>query len=423
MSPKSKGRPKGRGRTPARAQQRRQGAVRELTTVDRVVRDARFLAGSTFLDAQLGASAWLGEAWAARGMGARTPEAELVTALVGEARRGRRTAAYLALHALGTIPRPEWRDDLAAALDATPSDLPVPAWAGRHRDATPELPVRVQLWSDPWGSQKYYLLGYADPEPHVVTVAITTVGGTYVQSIEAGQQQGEPDESIGDCSLQGDVDTDEALAALADALWQTDMYWPPQREPDYVRNRALLHWRTTGRREDKDWEPLPDPERRALIQQFRAEHGPDLGLEPSIVEVLADTFIDFGEGYLVDGVLSWSPGEVERFLLDWAQRKVILEPEVVAELPKVLRVWVGYALRRRGLAEEHVAPVVEAVDEFADDYLREAGSGPGSAPRGPAAELMSRLIAEDVDLDDKDAISRVVGAYNAEQNARRLLGE
>jgi hypothetical protein len=34
---------------------------------------------------------------------------------------------------------------------------------------------------------------------------------------------------------------------------------------------------------------------------------------------------------------------------------------------------------------------------------------------------MARILAEGVDLDNQDAVGRIVGQYNAEQNARRLL--
>ena len=149
----------------------------------------------------------------------------------------------------------------------------------------------------------------------------------------AGLEVGElPDGQV----LVGDVDRDEALAAVADALWQTDMYWPPNEDPDYVAWRALVHWRTSGRRVERDWEPLPDTERRALLDDFAAAHGESLGLDPGVVEVLADTFVDFGDAYVSQGVLGWSPGEVEVFMLDWVHRKVLLDAEAMEALPDVL---------------------------------------------------------------------------------------
>lgn len=389
--------------------------------MDFVIRQAPDLATQGLVEAQLLASAWLGQAWAKREMGDRGVETDFVRELVAKARRGGNPAAYLALHALATIPGEDWGAEVSTALDDAPPDLELPGWATGHMDPTdrtPEQPVRAQLWSDPWGSIRTYLIRYSEPVEHMMLVHVSTVGGVYVAGIEVGTSDGEdPEETIGPMTLQGDIDVAEALDFVAEALVATDMYWPPQEDPDYTLTRAFAHWRTRGHLVDPDWEPLPDDQRRQLIDDFAAESRGELGLDEETVEVLADTFIDFGDGYLHDGVLAWSPGEVERFLLDWAPRKVILQPEWVQALPRVLRAWVGFALRRRALAEEHLAPVQAAVDEHAATYLEEVGT----APRGPAAELMARALAQGVDLQDQDALDRLVGEYNAEQNARRLM--
>jgi hypothetical protein len=410
MSPKSHGRPKGRGRNPAR----RRPPVRELTELDHLLHEASGLRDGNLLEAETVASAWLGSAWQKRTLGQRDAEADLVRAAVAATRGSRADVAYLALHALATIPHEAWRDDVAAALEAAPSDA-APAWAVDPRTRVPEVPYRAQRWSDPWGSNLIHLVRFTDPIEHSLIVNETTVGGRYVQVIEVGVQGAEPDPVIGNLSV-AEVDPGDALTDIADALWQTDMYWPPQDDPDYTLTRALAHWRTRGHRRDVEWEPLPDDERRRLIDDFAAEQAVEV--DPGVVEVLADTFIDFGDGYLHGGVLAWNPGEVERFMLDWVHRKVLLEPECIDALPAVLAAWVRFALRRRGLAVEHIAPVVDAVAEAEDEF--HALSADGSAG-GPAKEILTRVLAEGIDVNDREAVDRVIGAYNAEQNARRLL--
>ncbi len=413
MSPKSRGRPKGRGRP----RHHSGSPARQLSQADHVLRDARALEAATRLDAQAAASAWLGEAWAKRSMGERGAEAALVTQLVGAARRRGKPTAYLALHALATIPG-EWREEVLSTLAEAPEGTPAPGWTTDPVATQPERPIRVELWRDPWGSVRVYLMHYTEPAEHVLLVSLSTVGGVMIHTLEVGSELDALGEQADELILQDDVDIDEALAVVADALWQTDMYWPPQDDPDYVLTRALAHWRTSGHRTESDWEPLPDDERQALIEAFAAEHGEALALDPSIVEVAADTFIDFGDGYLHGGVLAWNPGEVERFLLDWVHRKVVLDGEAAVAVPDVLRAWVVFALGRKGLADEDIAPVVAAVDELHDDYLDEAADG---SDHGPGAEIMARILAGGVDLEDSDAVGRVIGAYNAEQNARRLL--
>jgi hypothetical protein len=410
MSPKSRGRPKGRGRTPAR----RQRPAREPSQVDQVLREAPALESIGRLEAQLVASGWLGGAWRTRGMGERGAEAALVRELIAAAGRAGKPAAYLALHALATIAHEDWREELADALDDAPAE-PRPAWAVDPRTAGPEQPVRAQRWSDPWGSEAVYILRYTEPEEHVLLVSELTVGGRWVTVAEVGRQDGEPDEKIDELTAE-EMSPEDALAEIADALDTTDMYWPPQDSPDYTSCRALAHWRTRGHLVERDFTPISEQERRQLIDDFAAGHAHDV--DADIVEVLADTFVDFGDGYLHGGVLAWSPGEVERFMLDWVQRKVLLEAQDVEALPGVLREWVAFVLRRRGLAEEHIAPVVEAVDEYAADF-RDLESDPEQG--GPAKQIMSRLLAEGVDPTDQEAVNRVIGAYNAEQNARRLL--
>lgn len=410
MSPKSRGRPKGRGRPAARYRP----PVRELTELDRLLHESRGVRDCTLLEAEAAASAWLGSAWQKRTLGQRDGEGDLVRAVVAARRGSRANAAYLALHALATIPHGDWRDAVDAALEAAPLDA-APDWAVDPRTRVPEAPYRAQRWSDPWGSNLVYLLRFTEPVEHSLIVNETTVGGRYVHTIEVGVQGAEPDPVIDDLTVT-EVDPGDALADIADALWQTDMSWPPQDDTDYTLNRALAHWRTRGHRREVEWEPLPDDERRHLIDDFTAEQTAED--DTSIVEVLADTFIDFGDGYLHGGVLAWNPGEVSRFMLDWVHRKVLLEPECIDALPTVLDAWVRFALRRRGLAAEHIAPVLDAVAEAKDEFY---DLSTDESAGGPAKEILTRVLADGVDLHDRDAVDRVIGAYNAEQNARRLL--
>jgi hypothetical protein len=105
-------------------------------------------------------------------------------------------------------------------------------------------------------------------------------------------------------------------------------------------------------------------------------------------------------------------------MLEWVHRKVVMDDEAMEALPTVLKAWVRFALGGRGLVDEDIEPVVDAVEQLRDDYT-EARSDAG----GPAAQLMSRLMAAGVDLHDSDAVAQAVSSYNAEQIARRALEE
>ena len=414
MSPKSRGRPKHRGR---QRSPRPSNRAREVEPVAHLLGEAPRLAEESELVAQLVASAWLGGAWSSRGMGERDAEADLVDGVIAATRGRRSDAAYAALQALATVAVDPWADGLWAALARMPASAGMP-WAGNLIGRAPAEPTRAQRWSDPWGSELVYLLRYDDPEPHSFIAAIGTVGGLMVERLEVGRQDGEPDPEIDGMPVR-DIEPAEALADVADALSATDMYWPPQDSPDYVPCRALAHWRTRGCRRDEDaYKPISDDERLDLIDGFLAEWVDTPDTADADIEILADTFVDFGDGYLHGGVLAWSPGEVERFLTDWVHRKVLFDPADAHAVPDALAGWVRFALQRRGLAEEHIVPVVAAVEELAAEYQRLGQDGDAD---GPAKELMRRIVAAGVDPTDHEAVDRVIGAYNAEQNARRLL--
>lgn len=396
--------------------------MHELTSADRVLRDvvrhAADIEEGSLLETQCLASAWLGDAWMTRRPGAHDTEAALVRDVIAKARRGRHPQAWLALRVLATLPREEWLDDLDGALAEAPVGAPSPVWVRDPRTVSPERPVRARLWTDPWNNERVHLLDYDEPEMHALLVHLTTDGGLMVRQVIVGALDGEPEAMIDNLIARGDQDVDESLTAVADALHRTDMYWPPNTDPDYTLTRAIGHWRTRGHRAVPEWQPVGDDERRRLLDDFAAAHGPGLGLDADVVELLADTLVDFGEGYLHGGVLAWSPGEVERFMLDWVQRKVLLDDADARALPAVLHAWVGFALNRSGLAPEHVTPVQDAVHEWTDEYL-ELLDDPSAA--GPAKALLTELIARGVDLDDKKAVDSAISAYNAEQLARRLL--
>jgi hypothetical protein len=380
--------------------------------VDHILREALLLRDSDRLTVQAVASAWLGARWRARALGTRDAERDLVRDLVAATRGRKADAAHLALRALATIAHGDWGQAVADALRSAPS-VGVPGWAVDPETREPESPVAALRWSDPWGSNVVHLLRFTDPVEHSLFAFETTVGGRFVEVLEVGTQDAEPEPVVGDMTAV-EVSPEDALADLADALWHTDMYWPPQDDPDYALTRALAHWRTRDHHREVDRLPLSDDDRRRLIDDFLTASDLD---DDDTVEILADTFIDFGDGYLHGGVLAWSPGEVEVFMLDWVHRKVVLDPECGQALPSVLAAWVAFALGRRGLLPQHIAPVVERVVDLEQQYV-ELASG-GSA--GPAQEIAARLLAAGIDIGDKDAVDRVIGAYNAEQVARRAF--
>jgi hypothetical protein len=410
MSPKSRGRPKGRGR-PIQKQHR---ANRRLTLHEWVMVEALYLGhDAPRMTVETAASQWLGEAWASAGMEQRHAEHDLVEALVGELRGPRDDAAYLALAALATIASPDERDRIQQHITSNGLRL-TPIWSG----ADPATPQAAWRASDVYGSVISIFVAYDGREPHELAVNLRTVGGLWVEQIgvlEPGSHESEGVTGTGSPAVE--IAPDQALSEIADALLVTDLYWPRQTDPGYTELRALAHSRSRSFAVRSVPQPISDDERHDLIESFLAEN--DVVAPEDVLRVLADTFVDFGDACLRGGVLAWSPGEVEHFLTEWVVRKVVLDADDREALPEVLRSWLTFALRRRGLEHRDIAPVVAAVGqlegEFRDAYDDES-------EWGMEEQVMTTLLARGVDVRDRDAVGVAIREYNAEQLARQLEG-
>jgi hypothetical protein len=357
VSPKSRGRPAGRGRA-----KRRQPPVRELRLPDQLLRASPELAGiGTALEAEAWASAWLGQAWVAAGLGERAPEGELCREVAGRAStRPHGLAAVAALRRVAPDAELALLDETVEVLsrDRTP-----PPWTGAP---APE-PVRAWRAADVWESERVLFVEYGGAEPHTLTAQVIAVGGPTVAKLALLR----PGAATTWADLRDDGEVPMPLAAappadvlgdMADALRFTTQLWPRQRGEDVVGLRALAWAR--ARRHLDDWMPdrtLTEDERAQLVDEFLAAAA-DAGVADDVVLSLADLFLDYGEGYIDAGPLAWSPGEVALFLTDWLPRTAALDAGRRAALPGILRRWLGLVLRRRGVEPEWVAPVVEAVD-------------------------------------------------------------
>jgi hypothetical protein len=414
MSPKSRGRPPGRGRT---KKQRPRRLVHELHPADRVIVEARRLVDTASrLDAEHLASAWLGEAWVAAGLGERDPEARLILAVATRASRTPTPAALAAICALRLVaPASEHRllDETVDVLQATVGSRP--AWT----EEPPPTAARAWRGADPWDSQRVLMVEYAGQKPHTLLADILLAGGNHVLDLELL----EPDAASTWASAQTEAPmpltaqpVEDVLGELADSLRQTDMTWPRQDEASYVELRMLAAARCAAVPvPQREWEPIPDEERSRLIDDFVAASGlPD----DDVTRSMADLCVDYGDGYIVSGVLAWSPLSVELFLGDWVPRKVALDAEQRAALPDVLRAWVRFALERRGVAPQWIEPAVAAVDEHEREFRERFDD---ERAWGPAKTIATALQERGIDLTDREAVDDAIRAYNAEQLARRLI--
>jgi hypothetical protein len=415
VSPKSRGRKHRPGtRRPARPA----GVVRELRPGDRLLRSALLLTdGRSPLAVELWASEWLGQAWAAGEVGRDSSDEELVGEVIERAGGQPSVRAVAALAALRRVVRPELAARLDAALETFGGRLPLPAWAG----AAGWTVTRAWRAVDVWVSAVVLLFEVDGPDPFTLIAGVDPMAGARVETIrlarpgrgETWSQEVDPDSPP---FTQAERTVPEALAELADAMRLTDMTLPRSDDEGYITHRSLA-WGlcrefTPG---FADWEPRPDADRAPLLDDFVSEVAGSP--EPASVRVIADTCLDFGEGYLPE-LLAWSPEAVERFLLDYLPRKVVLDATDVAALPAVLRDWLRFCLRRRGVTDPWVEPVLAAVTDCESEFRAAMADG-GSW--GIGKQLLAGLVEAGVDPTDREALQGAISGYNARRLAERLI--
>jgi hypothetical protein len=217
----------------------------------------------------------------------------------------------------------------------------------------------------------------------------------------------------------GEIDPARLRAEVDRYLEVTDDLTELPDEGSLATDRALVGARLAllpapSDKPDPEPEPLSAEARMALVTEFLAStEAQDAGLTEldeanlaslhfclSVVLDHADTFPDANP-------LRWSPAVVGLFLLDWVHRRAVLDETDAAMMPRVLRAWVAYAARRRGLPEPAGSQTVQAVDELADEFARLYATG---ERRSPATAAVAQLIAEGVDPNDPAALNAWLSA-------------
>jgi hypothetical protein len=352
VSPKSRGRPQGRGRT------KRPRPTRELGLPAQVLQSAQDILIATPLQAELWASGCLGVAWSR----ARTPEQDPVSDLCLEvAKRGLDRPTPEALAAVAALRRLLRRPELDAAFDRLATDQPEPEWAA----APPAEPVRAWRAVDVWDAQHALFVDYDGPDEHTLMAHLVTPGGLMVPTLsvlQPGSAQAwadaQPPDDVPMPLVEAPVP--EVLAELAGALDATDRYWPRPEAGGFPEVRALAWSRCAAY--PPHWpepEPLTAGGRAGLVEEFLA------GLDdPAAARRPAELIVEFGDDFIIAGPLAWAPDTVPLFLQDWLPRHAELADGEVDALPDVLKQWLGFALQRRGVEPAWIRPVQDVVDAY-----------------------------------------------------------
>ncbi|MFI7606987.1 hypothetical protein ACIBTV_17855 [Micromonospora sp. NPDC049366] len=372
------------------------------------------------LDAEMLGTALLGSVYAIAETDRSSAVREFVTGFLAATSR-RRTAAATTIRSVFAALVP----DAEGAARVRPGSQ-APAWSGQLG--------RVHLtgtwaYGDVYGDQTSYLATFAYDEaaggPEHALVALVDhnigitkdvfVGGpaerildqvrqmcsaddlTWFRTEDPGRMRAEVDrhllitDDLGELPDEGSLATDRALVGARLALLPTAA----------VPLAAVPTPLSATDRTDLVRRFLAAPE--AVQAGLDAVDGPELASLHFCISLLLDHSATFPDA----DPLRWSPAVAGLFLLDWVHRRAVLDMDDAAMLPRVLRAWVRYAGRRRGLPEAAVEQTAAAVDEMVPEFARLYSTG---ERRSPATAAVAQLMADGVDPDDPAALDAWIEA-------------
>jgi hypothetical protein len=183
-----------------------------------------------------------------------------------------------------------------------------------------------------------------------------------------------------------------SATGAAGPRWQAEPAWPA--DPRAAAAAAAGGWRQT-------W----SKDRRAMLAaEFLASDEAEELSDRQAASRCADRIIDYGCDQDFRRPLRMSPAKVERFLLDWLPRKVVLSPEEQEAMPHVLAAWTRWAGRRDGRGGEVIRASLDAVFESMAAFARTYRD---PASFGLDRDLVNRLLPD----GDLEALARRTFAF------------
>ncbi|MGH3914104.1 MAG: hypothetical protein ACRDTC_11965 [Pseudonocardiaceae bacterium] len=193
-----------------------------------------------------------------------------------------------------------------------------------------------------------------------------------------------------------DLDAADARARITEAIQLSAMSFPPVESDTWPACRPLIEWMMVMLPEGGTGYQRPEWDDTALAelsQRFFASP-PGAGLDDADHRSLLESLLWFGTGYGPGDPLRWSPTAVEIVLADWIPRKIVAEADYLAKAPDLLRAFIRFCHRERGIRAELTTQTLKAVDEYESRYQKLIRS---PRPQGPAALLAAMgLDAKDV---------------------------
>jgi hypothetical protein len=348
----------------------------------------------------------------------------LVGAFVEEARRRGTPAALALVLALAHVAPPDW-DDAAerAARELLAAGVKPPPWAESIGTASF---AGAWLGTEPFGDQEVLFVSFQHQgqSPHALQLLIDqNVNGVIkdaqlvpaVAELLERWREGMPEMAF------RQLNAGEASTRLAAGLEMSDLPWlEPPWTSDFRALRTLIGARLrllpqpTPRPEP---EPMADELRAKLVGDFLGSPEGEAARKQPEGRRLAEALVDYRADHSDGDPLRWSPVVVELFMNGYP-RKVAMEADDVERLPEVLRSWVRYAGRRRGLSPDLVEETLEAVARFEPDLrLGALGEASDQARGDPDREdaVVPLFGDNEEDEEDEDDVDEFVAALEEEE--------
>jgi len=330
------------------------------------------------------------------------------------------TGALAVLRALASI-----GEDPHAPLAAEAGDrlavagVTEPSWGGGLGTAQPV--AALLMCDEVFDDGLSVLVEFAMPggTAHTLGVYIDhNMGGLVKDAFVAGPLAGVRKElgrrgPRGEVLVLREIDLAEARARVEDALYMLDHTMDPPVDDDVRPLRALIYARVRalpdGGTGAAEIDEVTIGERARLLADFLASPEGRRWRGDEDAEDVARLAIDFGADYNHGGPLRWSPVVVEIFMTGWLARKVSRAAGFFERVPDVLRDWVAFAGRRRGVGDVAVGHAVATVERYRDEML-DVVNDPESWE--PAKTFAAAAQEAGVDISDPEAVSEFIERYN-----------
>ena len=187
-----------------------------------------------------------------------------------------------------------------------------------------------------------------------------------------------------------------------------------EEDEEFAALRALAYSRLDAlpAADPDDGRPkVQSSEREALLAEFLASPETETLTGMEDASMLAQAAIDFASDYADGRPLRWSPMLVEIFTGAWLPTKVVADEEFFDAVPVSLEAWVRFTARKRNLATEDTAQLLDAVESSTSDLLAQEDESPGE--RSVGAELVEAMREAGVDPTDQKALETFIAGWNA----------